>query len=209
MFGALAGYSNTANALAFTQSNAFGTGNFGSITANCIDLACTIVDVHVDVGANTFVDTGAHRTLTLSLAGSGQISQLSLDTLNTPGLFDALAHTNPAAYANPPFGNFTDAIICTQTQGGSVGCGSTLDFTITNFSGFLAATDPFGGLQIFAAADILLATGGTGVVGAPGVLTPTPFAVPGPSAGAGIPGLIAACLGMFGLRTWRRRRQLA
>ena len=58
MFGALAGYSNTANALVFTQSNAFGTGNFGSITANCIDLACTIVGVHVDVGANTLVRYG-------------------------------------------------------------------------------------------------------------------------------------------------------
>lgn len=32
-------------------------------------------------------------------------------------------------------------------------------------------------------------------------------AVPGPIVGAGIPGLIAACFGMFGLRTWRRRRQ--
>ena len=86
---------------------------------------------------------------------------------------------------------------------------STLDFIITNFSGFLAATNTFGGLPIFAAADILLSTGGTGAVGAPGVLTPTPFAVPGPLAGAGIPGLIAACLGMLGIRTWRRRRQLA
>ena len=154
-------------------------------------------------------DTGSHSTLTLSLAGSGQISQLSLDTLNTPGLFDAQPHTNPAAYANSPFGNFRDAIACTETQGGSVGCGSTLDFTITNFSGFLPATDLFNGLQIFAAADILLAAGGTGVVGASGVLTVTPFAVPGPIAGAGIPGLIAACLGMLGLGTWRRRRQLA
>jgi len=31
-------------------------------------------------------------------------------------------------------------------------------------------------------------------------------AVPGPIVGAGIPGLVAACFGMFGLRTWRRRR---
>lgn len=36
-------------------------------------------------------------------------------------------------------------------------------------------------------------------VGVPGV--------PGPIAGAGLPGLITACFGMIGLRTWRRRRQ--
>lgn len=34
----------------------------------------------------------------------------------------------------------------------------------------------------------------------------TPVAVPGPIAGAGLPGLIAACFGLFGLNKWRRRR---
>jgi hypothetical protein len=33
------------------------------------------------------------------------------------------------------------------------------------------------------------------------------FVVPGPLAGAGVPGLIAACSGLWGLRFWRRRRQ--
>lgn len=36
--------------------------------------------------------------------------------------------------------------------------------------------------------------------------TPRSVSVPGPVVGAGIPGLISACFGMFGLRTWRRRR---
>jgi hypothetical protein len=35
------------------------------------------------------------------------------------------------------------------------------------------------------------------------------LAVPGPLAGAGIPGLLTACFGLFGLNRWRRRRQAA
>jgi hypothetical protein len=47
---------------------------------------------------------------------------------------------------------------------------------------------------------------GGGTAGYGGDLTTTPFAVPLPLAGAGLPGLVAALLGMFGLRSYRRRR---
>jgi hypothetical protein len=45
---------------------------------------------------------------------------------------------------------------------------------------------------------------GGGTAGYGGDLTTTPFAVPGPIVGAGLPGLLAALFGLFGLR-WRRR----
>jgi len=35
-----------------------------------------------------------------------------------------------------------------------------------------------------------------------------PAAVPGPIAGAGLPGLIGACAGLFGLNRWRRKRRV-
>jgi hypothetical protein len=40
-------------------------------------------------------------------------------------------------------------------------------------------------------------------------VVPLPVAIPGPIVGAGLPGIIAACGGLFGLNFWRRRRNLA
>jgi hypothetical protein len=49
---------------------------------------------------------------------------------------------------------------------------------------------------------------GGGTAGYGGDLTTTPFAVPAPILGAGLPGALAALLAMLGLR-WRRRRLVA
>ena len=170
-----------ASALVFTQSTAFGTGVFGEITAAYTDATQTTVRVNVDMAPDVLLDTGSHWPLTLSLAGTGRIDQSSLSSL-----FTAQSHHAPANYSNSPFGSFTDAIAGDCGPGGSSGCGSSFSFLIDNFQGFLPATNTFGGLQIFAAADIFLAgctgQGCTGVVGAAGTLTPTLFgAVPEPS----------------------------
>jgi hypothetical protein len=193
-----------AGALTFTLSDFAGSGNFGSITAHFTNAAQTQVEVDVNMTPNVLLDTGSHWPLTLSLAGTGRIVQSSLGSL-----FTAQAHHDVADYSNSPFRNWTDAIAGNCGSGGSSGCGSTMSFLIDDFQGFLPATQTFNGSAVFAAVDILLTncTGGcAGAVGATGTLAPTPFsAVPGPLAGAGLPGLFAACFGLFVLA--RRRRQ--
>jgi hypothetical protein len=83
-------------------------------------------------------------------------------------------------------------------------------FDITGFTSFFSNAFTSNGMTvpIFFASDILYCpttdcTGGTGDVGAS---TPTP--VPGPLVGAGLPGLIAACVGLVGLNR-RRRNKIA
>jgi len=192
-----------ASALLFTQSNAFGTGVFGEITAAYTDATQTIVQVDVNMAPNILLDTGGHWTLSLSLVGDGRIDQSSLSSL-----FTAQQHHAVANYSNSPFGSFTDAIAGACGSGSSSGCGSSFSFLINNFEGFLPATNTFGGLQIFAAADIFRAgctrDGCTGVVGAAGTLTPTLFsAVPEPSTWA----MMILGFAGVGFMAYRRKRQ--
>jgi hypothetical protein len=114
----------------------------------------------------------------------------------------------PADYKNAPFQDFTDAVAATCTSGGNHACGSTMSFNIINFQGFGAATTLYNGQSIFAAVDIFKPNDNTcgsctGVVGLVGPITIA--SAPGPLAGAGLPGLVAACGGLLALA--RRRRQ--
>lgn len=91
---------------------------------------------------------------------------------------------------------------------------NSLTFTISgtglDITDFAQLSTGNGANAVFMAIDIFSGTtGNTGFVDlsvAPQQQC-TNCAVPGPIAGAGIPGLISACFGMFGLRTWRRRRK--
>jgi hypothetical protein len=209
-----------ASAVQFTLSDAFGTGDFGSATAFFKD--ATTVHVDITMAPNFVVDTGSHWALSLSLLGTGRIVESSFNLVNGVDVFTAQPHLAVANYSNSPFGKFTDAVAGACGSGGSsLLCGSSISFDISNFQGFGAATTlfdpaPSGGstFPIYAALDVFMPTpctgACTGVVGVTNDLNPTPFsAVPGPIAGAGIPGLIAGCLGLFGLARRRRRRQLA
>ena len=209
-----------ASAVQFTLSNAFGTGDFGSATAFYTD--ATTVHVDITMAPNFVVDTGSHWALTLSLLGDGRIDGSSFNKVNGVDVFTAQPHLAVANYSNSPFGMFTDAVAgaCGSGASGQL-CGGSISFNILNFEGFGAATTlfdppPSGGstFPIYAALDVFMPTpctgNCTGVVGLTNELKPTEFsAVPGPIAGAGIPGLIAGCFGLLGLARRRRRQQLA
>jgi hypothetical protein len=195
-----------AKAATFTQSDFAGTGNFGTATASCLDASCDQVGVNVNMDPNILLQTGSHFLFNLSLAGTGFIDATSIDLAQGTNI-QVLTHTSPASYSNGPFKFFSDGISADCGNGGSSGgCGSTLSFTIDNFSGFLFATTQFNNMNIIAAADVLLTdcTGGcTGPVGLTGDLVPTPFITPTPLPGA----VWMFGAGMGGLALLMRRKK--
>jgi hypothetical protein len=203
-----------ASAVSFTLSDKDGSGSFGVITGTFTDATQTTAIMHVDMNPNFIVNTGqGHSPLTISL-GTGFISAVSQTEAGLgvdAGPFTILPKIvpgtgTPQQYRNGDFGFFSDAVGGTCGAPGAGGCGSDLWFTISNFAGFLPATELFNGTtQIFAAVDIFnVSTSKTFAVGVSLPPTPTVFAVPGPLAGAGLPTLLA--LGGF---MWARRRKAA
>jgi hypothetical protein len=194
----------TANAADFTLSDFHGTGQYGTATGTLLADGTTF-DVMINMDPNVLIQNGSHFLLTLSLAGTGRIDPTSVTFgSDPPDSLTVLAHGG--SYDNGPFKNFTDglsAVGCSPSM--SIGCGETLDFHITNFAGFLPGTNTISGssAQVFAAVDVLLLGGCTGNCTGPVGLSAAPTPVPGPLAGAGLPGIIAGCIGMVGLA--RRR----
>jgi len=197
-----------ANAAQFTVSDFAGTGNFGSITATDLGAmpgSTDTVDLFINMAPNVLIDTGSHFSLTLSLLGTGRIDPASVMFQTAPGSGGITVEAHGGSYMNSPFGNFTDALSADCSPSMGTGCGSTLDLHIINFQGFGPASNQFNGSNIFAAVDVLLANCSGSCTGVVGTTTPpTTQQVPGPIAGAGIPGLIG--LGLLMLARFRQRR---
>lgn len=195
---------NPASAASFTLSNLNlpADGSFGSITAAFI--SATTVHVAIDMTPNFILDNGnGHIALGLTLLGTGRIDATSL---SDPLFTSVLAHGGD--YKNSPYMGFTDGITGNCNDADHP-CPATLSFNILDFQGFGTSTSS---PHVYAAVDIFQKENCmgscTGAVAVGVEPTPTPFSpVPGPVVGAGIPGLLTACFGMFGLNRWRRRRQ--
>ena len=105
---------------------------------------------------------------------------------------------NTGTFNGDGTGNFSFGISCTTCGNGALGITSNLVFTIANAT-IADVTAANNLLNIFVADVFSSQTGNTG---------PVDVSVPGPLAGAGLPGLVMACGGLIGLAR-RRRRQIA
>ena len=134
----------------FSLSEAFGSGNFGTVTISSV--SGTTVDIAVNVSPNYLLDTGSHELFTFSLVAGASIVP---NSLTGSGVSHFTIHGPVASVGNPPFGDFTWDITSNCTQGN---CGPTngqsFDFQVQNFAGIVSATSQYNNQDVYFAADI-------------------------------------------------------
>jgi hypothetical protein len=178
----------------------------------------TLPSLHflVSVSPNYSITAGsAHHAFSFAIGNpSGVLTQglgaIDVDSIVQTGGTGSffVANNGAASDKNSPFKFFNYGINCTP-NGGSQNCGQTLEFDFNFISAGLLIPSTSNG-SIWFAADICVpnTSGGcsaTGVAGATFVsqTQTTGQEVPGPIAGAGIPGLLA----FVGLFAWSQRRR--
>jgi hypothetical protein len=155
---------------------------------------------------------GGLNGLTTFTFNSLQNQAITFDFGAFASLFDVSNSTTNTASAGTigqdGFGNFEYGFNYIPS-GGSNPWFDPLTFTLTGTLLTAASfnelsVNPPGNTPALFALDIFSGQGNIGQTGVTDCCGTV--AVPGPIAGAGIPGIIAACGGMFGLNFWRRRR---
>jgi len=177
-----------------------GTPPFGTVTVTQVG---TAVDFSVSLAdSNQFVLTGSADNQYFKFNGAtGAITV----TQNVPGV---TLTGDSGAFNGDGTGNFNFGVTCTPIApntscavggGAALPVGTVLTFAVANTT--LAQVEQPNNLGNIFVADIL-----SGTTGNTGPVDVTAVPVPGPSVGAGLPGLLAACTALIALA--RRRRQL-
>jgi hypothetical protein len=203
----------SANVITYSLTSDFctgtcGTGPFGTVTATDIGAG----EVQVTVTLNNPATLSNPSGETFAKTGAGGKDTLLFDLSGTPTLTDftsASTNNQPIVLASTTAGSISGtsgmgtwqyAIDCPTCGNGTspppLLSPITFDISATGLSTANFVQNDAG---LFFAADIIGVNGNTGVVGAPNV-----DPVPGPTAGAGLPGVI---FGSLGLMWFARRRQ--
>jgi len=196
--------------------------NAGTVTVK--HLSGTTYEVVVNLGANYgIVNTGFDVGVGFDLTGTPTITYTSLTS--GFGVFGGSNGGLPPSTQAPQninnedgFGNsgISYGLNCTVCQGGSNPFTGVLDFTISGVTDFQTFVSNDGIDTTYMVLDLknlsaagLPSSGNTGLTDVTAFGTPTQFsAVPGPFAGAGLPGLMAACAGLIAFGRRRRQRRL-
>lgn len=193
------------------QSNGFATITGVDHQNGVIDITITMLN------GNLFANGGQDVVFGFNLVGNPTITYSGLNTTFFDVANSLTNVQNAGSLAADGFGTFEYGI-----EGLWNGCcgPASATFTISGAGLTLASFaelshNPPGDTQAFFALDIWSGTNGnTGFVDLSG--GPTPFCigpctvgVPGPIVGAGLPGLVAACMFLLGIARHRRNRRFA
>jgi hypothetical protein len=183
------------------------------LMATAVLLAMTVVskaDIVANLGLNPTSGAGAFSNTNPGTGGGGSglfadIYNFTLDTDQTLTIAFAI---NTFASTPQFIGNFTGSVVY-EGADGQIGGGDdqvVIGPTLATACLLVPNCQGFGGSANLNSGEYhLLITGNAGELSGYGGDLST-FAVPGPLAGAGLPGLIAACGMMLGLARHRRRK---
>jgi hypothetical protein len=200
LIGATAAFPSASHAITFNLTSDHCTGGCGTAPFGTVTLTQNgaNVDITVDLA------NGPPNTVSWAKTGAADFQEFKFNATGVAvgdiSVTQTFAGQTLAAqtgtFNGDGTGNFTFGIACTTCGNGALGITSDIVFSIANAT-IADVTVPNADLYIFVADVFSSQTGNTG---------PVAVEVPGPLAGAGLPGLIMACGGIIALA--RRRRKL-